>query len=206
VPWPWIKDHFLKLLIAAALVVAGLAAAARALTVQGLLTVLTIAAGTGIWIRQRTTSRRAAADLARKHRELHEQSCLAAADAMSGEQFEDYVADLMRMDGYQQVRVIGGANDGGADILAADPSGRLVAVQCKRQSAPVPIGVVRELNGTVGHEHQGRTGLLVTTALLTGPAARLAGQTAITVVDRTELARWMSRARLSIEQRDAPVE
>jgi HJR/Mrr/RecB family endonuclease len=76
----------------------------------------------------------------------------------------------------------------------------LIAVQCKRQLAAVPIGVVRQLNGTLAHEHAGRAGMLVTTAYLTKPAADLAARTGITVVDRNALARWMGQARRSIER------
>jgi hypothetical protein len=107
------------------------------------------------------------------------------------------------MDGHRDVRLVGGPGDGGADILSAEPSGRLVAVQCKRQMAPVPVGVVRQLNGTLAHEHSGRAGLLVTTARLTRPAAALAASTGITVVDRDGLARWMGQARAAIDQEGA---
>jgi restriction system protein len=152
----------------------------------------------GLWARRRVTRRRAAEALERRQQELFDQSCLAAADVMSGTQFEAYVAELLRIDGHQGVQLVGGPGDGGADILSAEPSGRLVAVQCKRQMAPVPVGVVRQLNGTLAHEHPGRSGVLVTTALLTRPAANLAAQSGITVVDRNGLAQWMGQARQSI--------
>jgi hypothetical protein len=65
--------------------------------------------------------------------------------------------------------------------------------------APVPVGVVRQLNGTLAHEHPGRAGVLVTTAALTRPAAELVARTGITVVDRDALATWMSRARQALQ-------
>jgi restriction system protein len=158
--------------------------------------------GGGLWVRYRITGKRRAAELMRRQQELYDQSCLPAADTMSGQQFEAYVAELLRMDGHREVQLVGGPGDGGADILSAEPSGRVVAVQCKRQMAPVSVGVVRQLNGTLAHEHRGRCGVLVTTALLTRPAAELAAQAGIAVIDRNGLARWMGQARRSIEQQD----
>jgi restriction system protein len=129
-----------------------------------------------------------------------------AADAMSGTQLEHYVADLLRADGHQGVQLVGGPDDGAADILAVEASGRAVAVQRKRQMAPVSMGVVRQLNGTLSHEHPGRGCVLVTTALLTRPAADLAARAGITVIDRSGLAAWMASARHLLErQSPAPV-
>jgi restriction system protein len=125
---------------------------------------------------------------------------------MSGTQFEHYVADLLRVDGHQGVQLVGGPGDGGADILSVEASGRAVAVQCKRQMAPVSMKVVRQLNGTLSHEHPGRGGVLVTTALLTRPAADLAARAGITVIDRSGLAAWMASARHLLKQQSpAPV-
>jgi restriction system protein len=157
----------------------------------------------GLVLRYWLARRRHAVALERRREWLAGQSCLAAADAMSGSQFEQYIAEMMRLDGHQDVRLVGGPGDGGADILSTEPAGRRVAIQCKRQMAPVPIGVVRELNGTLAHEHPGRAGVLVTTAALTRPAAELAARTGITVVDRSALASWMSLARTTL-QRQAP--
>jgi restriction system protein len=145
------------------------------------------------------TARRRARERERRRRWLYDQSCLPAADAMSGPQFERYVAELLRTDGHQDVRLVGGPGDGGADILCTEPSGRRLVIQCKRQLAPVPVGVVRQLNGTLAHEHPGRAGMLITTATLTRPAAGLAASAGITVIDRDGLARWMGDARRSID-------
>jgi restriction system protein len=156
-------------------------------------------AAAGLWVRHTLVGRRRVAALERRQRWLYDQSCLPAADAMSGPQFEAYVADLLRLDGHQSVQQVGGPGDGGADILSAEPTGRLIAVQCKRQVASVSVGVVRQLNGTLAHEHRGRAGVLVTTAQLTRPAADLAAGAGIKVVDRDGLACWMGQARRSIE-------
>jgi HJR/Mrr/RecB family endonuclease len=126
---------------------------------------------------------------------LFQDSELMAADAMSGPQFEMYFADLLRLRGYRSVRVVGGAGDGGIDILAIAPDGGAVAWQCKRQVANVSVQVVRQLIGSVSFEHHGRTPCLVTTAILTKPAADLARQSGVQVVDRSTLGRLMAEVR-----------
>jgi restriction system protein len=146
-----------------------------------------------------------AAEIESHRRAIWEASFLPAADAMTGTQFEHFIADLLRMDGHRGVQLVGGPGDGGADILSVEASGRPVAVQCKRQMAPIAVGVVRQLNGTLSHEHPGRAGVLVTTALLTGPAAELAARAGLTVVDRNGLARWMAATRQVIERQAQPV-
>jgi hypothetical protein len=114
---------------------------------------------------------------------------------MTGTRFEQYFAELLRHRGYRNVRVVGGAGDGGIDIIATDPGGRPIACQCKRQTANVSVQIVRQLLGSVTHEHRGRMPLLATTATLTKPAADLATRSGVQVVDRPILAGWMAEAR-----------
>jgi restriction system protein len=147
----------------------------------------------------------------RSRDELLRLSVLAEADAMTGPQFERYFADLLRLRGYRYVQVVGGAGDGGIDILATDPAGVRVAYQCKRQKATVSVAVVRQLIGSVNHEHKGRVAHLVTTATLTKPAADLARSARVQVVDRALLGKLMAEARLQLsgttdEGKNQPVE
>ena len=69
-------------------------------------------------------------------------------DSMTGPEFEQYVAGLMRRTGFRAVQVTGQAADLGADITAATPDGRRVVVQCKRYSGSVGSPHVQRLNGT----------------------------------------------------------
>jgi restriction system protein len=124
---------------------------------------------------------------------LHAASFLEAADQMSGTAFERYVGDLLRNDGCSEVTVGGGTGDGGTDMLATEPSRRPVAIQCKRQFAPIAVGVVRQLLGSVSVD-AGRASMLLTTAMLTGPAWELARRSGATVVDRPRL-EWMATGR-----------
>lgn len=126
-------------------------------------------------------------------------SCLEAVDAMTGRQFEFYYASLLRDLGWTDIEVIGdrAGGDGGVDILATDPRGRRFAIQCKRYTLPgkVSVGDVRELNGSLAHEHQKRLGLIVTSSELTKPARALAAKSGIQVIERPDLADQMARIR-----------
>ena len=108
-------------------------------------------------------------------------------DEMTGREFEEYFAEILRRLGYR-AQIIGGPGDGGADILATSPRGTLWAVQCKRQAqAKVGVGAVRQLLGAVHHEHHGRGAWLATTSFLTKPAMQLAIDNGVRVSDRAAL-------------------
>jgi restriction system protein len=130
--------------------------------------------------------------------ELLRNSSLAMVDAMTGTQFEQYVANLLNLRGYRKVSVVGGAGDGGVDILATDSTGTKIACQCKRQTAAVSVQVIRQLLGSVSHEHRGRIPYIVTTATLTKAAAELALGARVNVIDRVLLASWMTEARTQL--------
>src|SRR5919112_828145 len=63
--------------------------------------------------------------------------------AMSGGQFEVFVAQVLRALGYRTT-VLGGSGDQGVDIVAVSPEGT-VAVQCKNYRKPVGNKPVQEV-------------------------------------------------------------
>jgi restriction system protein len=120
-----------------------------------LLFFLPLAACTGSWAwdyDRRLSGARTALRL-----RLHTQSCLEAADAMTGHQVELYYARLLECQGRARIQVISekSGGDGGTDILATDPRNRDFAIQCKRYAPAkaVATGDVRELHGALAHEH-----------------------------------------------------
>lgn len=129
-------------------------------------------------------------------------STLSLVDAMTGTEFEQYVAQMLCHRGFSSVNVVGGAGDGGVDILAISPEGANAAFQCKRQASNVGVQVVRQLIGSVSHEHRGRVPFLVTTATLTKDGARLAVEAGVRVIDRSVLGSWIkeARAQLTVSQ------
>lgn len=99
--------------------------------------------------------------------------------------FEETVAGLMRREGFRQVHRVGGAGDLTVDVMARDRAGRLVIVQCKRYGPTRPVGSkeVQTFIGMLTIHHRADYGLYVTTSGFTGPAAALAGQHDIALVD-----------------------
>jgi len=115
---------------------------------------------------------------------------VAATDGMTGQQFEQYIARLMRRDGLHHVEVCGGSGDLGADVRAYTPDGRRVVVQCKRYSKSLGDPHVQKFNGTPWQIHGADVAVLVTTGRPTNNARQLAQRCGIVLVDRDALAVW----------------
>ena len=128
---------------------------------------------------------------------LRELAYLDRVDAMTGRQFEELVADLLRRDGYRHVSIVGRSADRGVDITGRTPDGRKIAVQCKRQSRTVGADRVRNLIGAVHSTYTGHVGVLVTSNIFTAPAVNECGDRLV-LIDRDRLARWMDGDALII--------
>jgi len=96
--------------------------------------------------------------------------------ALSASEFEAETGRLLRALGWTDVRNVGGPGDLGADLLASDPDGRRVVVQCKR-FAPgnkVDSKTVQLVIGMAVVHHAAEYGLIVTTSDFTAAAQQLA--------------------------------
>ncbi|MFC6093979.1 restriction endonuclease [Saccharothrix lopnurensis] len=115
-----------------------------------------------------------------------------STDGMSGADFEQWTARLLRRSGCVDVEVVGGSGDAGADVVATAPDGGRVVVQCKRYSPTNKVGseAVQRFSGTARYYHRADHPLIVTTSTFTGPARSVAAQVGITLVDRQGLAAW----------------
>jgi restriction system protein len=121
---------------------------------------------------------------------------VAVTDGMTGAQFEQYIARLMRRDGLRQVRVCGGSGDLGADITAYTDDGRRIVAQCKRYTGSLGDPHIQRFNGTAWQIHGADVAVLVTTGRPTANARRLAQRCGIVIVDRDTLAAWATGGRL----------
>ncbi|CAL9649824.1 restriction endonuclease [Streptomyces sp. Tu 3180] len=113
-------------------------------------------------------------------------------DALSPEEFEEAIAALCVRDGCSDVRVVGGAGDLGADVVAVSPEGRRLVVQCKRYGGDNKVGSqdLQRFGGTCFTVHEADVALVVTTGEFTAPAAEYAEQCGIVCVDRRGLLAW----------------
>ncbi|MFS8202780.1 restriction endonuclease [Streptomyces sp. CWNU-52B] len=123
---------------------------------------------------------------------------LAEADAMTGTEFEELVAELCRRDGCTQVRRVGGSHDNGADVLGRLPDGRAMVIQCKRY-APSSTIASRELRDLLGAWVHFRADLavFVTTTRFSRPSERFAVEHGILAVHRDLLGLWNNGVPLS---------
>ncbi|KAA0108354.1 restriction endonuclease [Mycolicibacterium sp. P1-5] len=115
----------------------------------------------------------------------------AAVDAMTGVEFEHYVAAVLRGIGYT-VEVTRATGDFGVDLIATK-DGIRTAVQCKRQSRVVNGSAIQQVvAGAAVHDCVAT--MVVSNHRYTRAAEQLAGVHSCVLVDRTRLAR-LSRVR-----------
>jgi len=125
---------------------------------------------------------------------------VATTDGMSGPDFEQLVARLLRRDGWHHVTVSGGAGDLGADVTAHHPGdGSLLVVQCKRYTdRAIGSPDLQRFLGTVFHHHHADHALYVTTSSYSRPARALAAGGGVHLLDRQALATWMTGQPLTV--------
>lgn len=111
---------------------------------------------------------------------------------MAADEFEYAVARLCERDGCRDVRVVGGANDLGADVVATAPDGRVVIIQCKRYRETNKVGSqdLQRFGGTCFAVHGADIAACVTTSTFTEPAADYARQCEIQCFDQDALEAW----------------
>ncbi|WP_157995789.1 restriction endonuclease [Thermomonospora amylolytica] len=132
-----------------------------------------------------------------RERRLRRIANLDRVDAMTGAEFKELTAELLRRDGFCSVLVVGGARGRGADILATCPDGRDIAVQYKRQKKKATPGQVRGFIGALHVTYSDCVGVFITSSTFTEQAMdEAAGR--LLLIDRDRLARWMDGDPLSL--------
>ncbi|MCX4581426.1 restriction endonuclease [Streptomyces sp. NBC_01571] len=125
---------------------------------------------------------------------------ISQLDALTHQQFEVAVRDLMRRDGCSDALRVGGRGDLGADVKATDPHGRRWVIQCKHrrsgnEGAAVGTPDLQVLNGTGRPVHKADVVVLVTNGRITQPGRDFARQQRLHLVDRQVLAQWATGSR-----------
>lgn len=110
---------------------------------------------------------------------------LSEIDAMSGEKFEHYFANLLRKSNYQRVKVTQYQGDQGIDVLAHNDD-RKIGYQCKRYKRNVGNRAVQEAHAGKSYYELDEV-YVVTNSYFTKPAKELAHKTGVHLIDRDEL-------------------
>src|SRR5215210_8566550 len=108
--------------------------------------------------------------------------------AMSGTQFELYVAALLRALGHNTM-VLGGSGDQGVDLIV-DYFGERVAVQCKNYAKPVGNKPVQEVFAGARH-HGCQQAWVVAPAGFTHGAFALASSVGVKLFDSASIREWI---------------
>jgi restriction system protein len=129
---------------------------------------------------------------------------MSDVDDMSGLEFERYIGELLRTQGYK-VRFTP-VNDFGVDVIATKDAVS-IAIQTKRYSKSVGLRAVQEAYTGMAQHHCTES-MVVTNNRFTSQAIRLAKVNRCKLVDRDELARWAatldSTPRWDVPQRIDP--
>jgi restriction system protein len=175
----WIGTELVTWLIAGAVVVLVLALFAPPVAAIAVGAGITLVLAMGSW--------------ARRSREgLVRRRGLGATDAMSGEEFEDWLAALFRTAGWRvrHTRVTG---DFGADLILGSGDDEVV-VQAKRQGRPVGVAAVQQAAAARLHYRADRA-MVVTNTTFTPAARELAATNDVVLWDRDDIARELLAPR-----------
>ena len=122
---------------------------------------------------------------------------------LTWQQFEQLVADIYKIKGYQ-VKEVGGQNDGGIDLILTDATGATTGVQCKRwKTWRVGSPDIREFVGSLAGIKAPK-GIFVTAGSYTPSAVSTATQHGIELVDGDMLLRMLGGANSPALQIQAP--
>ncbi|MFZ0230040.1 MAG: restriction endonuclease [Mycobacterium sp.] len=113
---------------------------------------------------------------------------MAAIDAMTGTEFEDYVAARLRRAGWE-VTFTSVTGDYGVDLIA-EKDGKSVAIQCKRHGNTVGVAAVQQV--VSGARHHGCTrSIVVSNQEFTQAAKQLAFTHGCQLIGRKALQAWV---------------
>lgn len=118
-------------------------------------------------------------ELAQKQNEQKEilaKQLSSMVDTMSGEAYENYVGYKLLEQGWLDVDYTSKTNDYGADIIAKNPEGELVCIQCKRYADSVGIAAIQEVSAAKLY-YNCKYAIAITNSTFTPNAKELAKRT-----------------------------
>ncbi len=115
-------------------------------------------------------------------------------------EFEEYVAELLRNSGYDNVELTPYSNDKGLDVIAYK-DGLKYGVQCKRYRGTVGSPEIQRFLGALSHA-KADTGLFITTGMFSFEAEKMACEHPIVLVNRLDLAKMVFKALTNINHQN----
>ena len=108
---------------------------------------------------------------------------------MRGLDFERWCAEMLRKNGFVNVRVTQGSGDQGVDVLA-EKDGIKYAIQCKCYASDLGNAPVQEVNAgkAIYHCH---VGVVMTNRFFTSGAKRAADATGVLLWDRNKIEEYI---------------
>ncbi len=116
---------------------------------------------------------------------------LKQLDGMEGHRFEYACADILKMNGFKNVKVTQGSGDYGVDIIAYK-NGKKYAVQCKRYSHKLDNKPIQEVKAGLAYYHCD-IGAVMTNQYFTEPAKELARINSVKLWDRNALSKMLRK-------------
>ncbi|MBS4217508.1 restriction endonuclease [Bacillus sp. FJAT-49711] len=120
------------------------------------------------------------------------QSGINEVDQMDGFQFEEYLALLFKMSGYN-AKITKSRGDFGADLILVKDNVKTV-VQAKRYSSNVGIKAIQEVVGAVQH-YKADKSMVITNSYFTNPAIELAKTNNVELINRDQLVKMLLEVR-----------
>lgn len=117
---------------------------------------------------------------------------ISAIDNMSGQQFEDYCADLLLKNGFFNIRITQESGDHGTDILA-EKDDISYAIQCKCYSSNIGNAAVQQAHSGKGFYHKD-IAVVLTNQYFTTQAKEEADTLGVKLWDRNKLEELIGKA------------
>lgn len=112
---------------------------------------------------------------------------LSQVDSLDGNSFENYISDLLKKNGYSNVRVTKASGDFGVDVLGKKDN-CLWAFQCKCYQSSVGVHAVQEVYSGAS-KYGADISVVVTNSHFTAAAKELAEELNVLLWDREKLIR-----------------
>lgn len=112
-------------------------------------------------------------------------------DKMKGTEFEQYIKNLLKSSGFQQVEITKATGDFGADIVAYKDGAKYI-FQCKRYGKNLGIKPIQEIHTAKRHYHSNYE-VVITNSYFTENAKILAIESGVLLYDRNVLSNMIKK-------------